>query len=411
MGDSRPKKLIERHTMERQAEKLRREVHVLRGRLYSFPRSGGGSESLELLAQKEAELRQLEEELNKLDAEPREEEPTGPVTFGRFLGPETTKLRVKPTLHLQPLPTGVYHLLDPEDPEVNALLSVVVGNEDREIRRICVKATLENLSTTAVRTVEIKPRKEAIIKLLPTLIPERARQITEVQRATLHLIVEDLDGKLESHDTFSIVCMARTSSFNAVQDPGSGQLVDLSHYYGAWVTPHIEPVQQIVRRASDLMAQGSMVGYQQDPDLVGGQVRALFEALKEVGITYVHSVIDYGAPVGHSTQRTRLPRESLATKSANCIDGTVLMASLLEAASLNAAIVLVPGHAIVAWQSWDDEDAAWHYLETTMIGTSTFEEACQAGEKLMENYQKYHPGGVKVHKIDDLRKKNIWPME
>jgi hypothetical protein len=85
------------------------------------------------------------------------------------------------------------------------------------------------------------------------------------------------------------------------------------------------------------------------------QVGALYQALKEAGLTYINSVIDYGAAACQATQRTRLPRESLATNSANCIDGTVLMASLLEGASLNAALVLIPGHAFVGWQSWDGD--------------------------------------------------------
>ena len=36
-------------------------------------------------------------------------------------------------------------------------------------------------------------------------------------------------------------------------------------------------------------------------------------------------MIAHGAGKGQAAQRTRLPRESLATQSANCIDGTVLM--------------------------------------------------------------------------------------
>ena len=46
-----------------------------------------------------------------------------------------------------------------------------------------------------------------------------------------------------------------------------------------------------------------------------------------------------------------LPRESLADKEANCINGTVLFASLLEGISMSPAIVLVPGHAFLAWET------------------------------------------------------------
>ena len=52
------------------------------------------------------------------------------------------------------------------------------------------------------------------------------------------------------------------------------------------------------------------------------------------------------------------------------------MASLLEAASLQPAIVLVPGHAFVAWETWEGTDE-WDYLETTMIASHDFEAARQ----------------------------------
>ena len=50
-------------------------------------------------------------------------------------------------------------------------------------------------------------REGQTIHLLPSLIPEQARRITEVQRCTLHVEVVDLDKKVESHDTHSLVLL------------------------------------------------------------------------------------------------------------------------------------------------------------------------------------------------------------
>src|SRR5271165_803813 len=143
--------------------------------------------------------------------------------------------------------------------------------------------------------------------------------------------------------------LSRNSSFNAVIDPRTGRPRDFTKYYGAWVTPHVEPVQALVRKAAVKAPGGQVRGYQGRPSEEGvtGQVKALYDTLKEAGLIYFDSIIDFGAGPGQVTQRTRLPRESLRQKSANCIDGAVLFASLLEAASLHAALVLVPGHAFV----------------------------------------------------------------
>jgi hypothetical protein len=74
----------------------------------------------------------------------------------------------------------------------------------------------------------------------------------------------------------------------------------------------------------------------------------------------------------------RLPGETLRQRSANCIDGTLLMASMLEAASLNPGIVLIPGHAFLAWET-QDRSGNWDYLETTLVSSKSFAEAQQVG--------------------------------
>ena len=50
-------------------------------------------------------------------------------------------------------------------------------------------------------------REGQTIHLLPSLIPEQARRITEVQHCNLHVEVVDLDKKVESHDTHSLVLL------------------------------------------------------------------------------------------------------------------------------------------------------------------------------------------------------------
>jgi hypothetical protein len=171
----------------------------------------------------------------------------------------------------------------------------------------------------------------------------------------------------------------------------------------------------LLRRAAEVVPERQLWGYQGAPDVVPRQVEALYNALKAAGITYVDSTIDFGAGPGLPTQRTRLPRESLRHRIANCIDGTVLFASLLESASLHAGIVLVPGHAFVAWEKWPDSDE-WDYLETTMIGTDDFAAANARGRDLHKRWfalNMWSGGdfGARLLKLNDLRAEGIWPME
>jgi hypothetical protein len=398
---------LDADSLRREVQKQNNRVAALRRAVYAQTDPSAADELTARLADAETTLAELEGQARAKAPDAKSgSDPVSPP-MGRMLGSDTTKLNVKPTLNMQPLPTGVYNLLDPE---TDPLLTLSLENLSRDIRRVCVKAYLEGLSAQDARTVEIKPREKLTLKLLPTLFPERARAITEIQRATLRVQVDDLDGKPESDDSYPIVCLARTASFNAVRRPGSAEMVDLSHYYGAWVTPHAELVQERIRRAVDLVPDRQIWGYQGDPDSVDRQVLALYQSLREAEIAYVNSVIDYGGQAGQATQRTRLPRESIAGRAANCIDGTVLFASLLEGSSLNPALVLVPGHAFVGWEVWDGSDE-WKYLETTMIGSQDFEAACKSGEKQFSDAQKYGRSRLVVHKLYDLRSRGIWPME
>src|SRR5262249_52895341 len=111
-------------------------------------------------------------------------------TFGTMLGPETTGLQVETAVKLRPVPTGIYHLLDPHrDP----LLTVTITNLTRDPRRLCVTAYIEGLTARAVKTFEFRTGEHGrprIIHFLPSLLPEQARRITEIQRATLHVVVD-----------------------------------------------------------------------------------------------------------------------------------------------------------------------------------------------------------------------------
>ncbi len=78
--------------------------------------------------------------------------PTAGAPGGVFLGPETTGLEVTTAINLNPVPTGIYNLLDAE---TEPLLTVTVKNTSDKDRRVCVRATIEGLSATAVKTVEL----------------------------------------------------------------------------------------------------------------------------------------------------------------------------------------------------------------------------------------------------------------
>ena len=92
------------------------------------------------------------------------------------------------------------------------------------------------------------------------------------------------------------------------------------------------------------------------------------------------------------------------------MDGSVLFASLLEGASLSPALVMLPGHALAAWES-DEGAGDWQVVETTMLGTHDFDAACASGQKQFDQARDFYAETVRLHRVADLRARGIWPTE
>jgi hypothetical protein len=328
------------------------------------------------------------------------------------MGGDTTGVEVKVEQHMSHVPTGIAHLLDRSTP----LVSFEIANRNERIVRLRLSSRVDGYSTEAIDTIEVKGKETETVGQWPVFHSERLRRITELTRASLVVGVDDLDEKRELERSFAIWLLSRATALNGLEDLKTGLWTDLTHYYAAWVTPNAPAIMDLLRAAADLHPDKQLVGYQTDAEGVALQVRAVFDALKAQNLTYIDSRICFGATEGRINQRVRLPREALARRSANCIDGTLLMASLLEAASLNPALVFVPGHAFLAWEKqW--QSGEWDYLETTLVGKADFAAAQLAGHLLAEHQATIResnrdPRQMVRHSLVDLRvSRNIVPME
>jgi hypothetical protein len=356
------------------------------------------------LADREKELRTKEEQLRTVEAQDAKRGLiVDNTTDQKLLGKATTQLEVQVRLRMEYVPTGICHLFTAAE---YPLISCSVFNADTKIRRLRVTSSIEHYSANAVDTVELNPNTPQPFDQLPILFPERIQYLHELTRATLNLLVEDLDGRVELHRTYPIWLLARNTAPLEIKDPTSGKILDMTPYLGAFVTPNEPSIQRFLRRAAERHPFKELKGYQ---DNVTAQVRALFDALKhDAGIVYVDSLIAFDPAEGATSQRVRLPRESLSEGQANCIDGTLLMASLLEAISLNPAIVIVPKHAMVAWEdppTTSTGAGTWHFLETVRIGTHTFEQACSEGDRKARFYD-----SQRAANNDDCRFYTLWSL-
>jgi len=144
---------------------------------------------------------------------------------------------------------------------------------------------------------------------------------------------------------------------------------DCSDLIASWVSPNEEPVENLIGKVR-IKTGGEIDPVDKMDDYrFRDLVKVIFNTVREEGITYINNPIDFDEK---SNQRVRLPEMTLKTKSANSIDGSVLLASLFENVGLRPYIILLPGHVIVG-VSKPDSRSNIIFIETTLLGRSKLE--------------------------------------
>ena len=101
------------------------------------------------------------------------------------------------------------------------------------------------------------------------------------------------------------------------------------------------------------------------------QVFAIWTALQKHGIQYSSVTKTPGGSPLVRSQFVRFLDQSIARTQANCVDGTVLFASLLRKVGIDPVLVAKPDHMYIAFnlnESTDEDERELMALETTDIG-------------------------------------------
>jgi hypothetical protein len=147
-----------------------------------------------------------------------------------------------------------------------------------------------------------------------------------------------------------------------------GEVKDISFMFAAYVNEQHPFVDKLLREALDEGIVDSFTGYQSnDPAAVYRQVYALWNALAERDVRYSNITTSAANNNDVASQHVRLIDESINNGQANCVDGSVLLASLLRKIDIEPCLVYVPGHCYLAF-FLDAEKTQLIGLETTLIG-------------------------------------------
>ncbi len=227
--------------------------------------------------------------------------------------------------------------------------------------------------------------------------------------------------------------------FYVLMDEEGEDFDDFSWLFAAYVNENHPLVDSILKEALQSGLVSGFTGYQSDdPKEVMMQVFAIWNVLQRRGIKY--SDVSTTTPSKFVVSQTvRFIDDSVAATQANCVDGSVLMSSILQKIGINSYLVMVPGHCFLAFDTGEGEDAQTIGLETTMLGDNelnpvkdlpklpqkarlkefqasykTFSSAVETGNEALEEhaeaFESEEDPNIQMISISDARELGIMPI-
>jgi len=149
---------------------------------------------------------------------------------------------------------------------------------------------------------------------------------------------------------------------------------DTGIFFAAYVNEEHPMIDQLLREALDSRIVNRFMGYQSNDTMyVDKQVYALWYVLQSRKFKYSSvSNSSLSSNVVYS-QRVRTLDNSIEFSQINCVDGSVLFASLLKAINIDPVLVKTPTHMFVGYYL-DKEHKKIDFLETSIVGDVNLED-------------------------------------
>lgn len=269
-----------------------------------------------------------------------------------------------------------------------------------------VSAEVPGWTRPVTQNVILGANETRSLRINPELLPA-AYSNGEIRRGLLHVRVTDATGA-------QVFSQDRPVMLHSSSDLYWGNKFSNAQFVARWVTPHDPAVLQLIAQARAYVPNGRMPGYNSPRGAMSAkamaaqvrmQAQAIFEALRRSGISYVSSIYTFGNFVGDA-QRIRLPRETLTTNTANCIDTSVTFASAIENLGMNPVLVIVPGHAFAGVRLGPQlQDVL--FVDLTVLPRGSFAQAIKRADGWIK---KTSPDQILTVDVAAARMLNIYPM-
>ncbi len=165
-----------------------------------------------------------------------------------------------------------------------------------------------------------------------------------------------------------------------------GEYTSLDIMFAAYVNENHPVVDSILAEALNSGDTKGFAGYQGDRDDVLREIEAVWNALKRRGFAYSSITRPSVQDASVYAQHVRLIGDSVKTAQANCVDGSVLLASIFLKLGLDPFLVSIPGHMLLGVYL-DSDHSEFACIETTMLSNSSLSEAIETGNTTFKEHE------------------------
>lgn len=215
---------------------------------------------------------------------------------------------------------------------------------------------------------------------------ERLRQAT--QQAPMNVTFEvEVDGESagEKYETLQVRSIndcpfAVANSEETLDDENfiAGNAA-LGWMFAAYVNENHPLLDKILQEALETKIVSAFKATTHEHEETLRQVFALWSALQKRGLQYSSTTTTPGGSETVQSQFVRFIDQSLGNTQANCVDGSVLFASLLRKISIEPFLVTIPGHMYVGFYLGAGK-SQFIGLETTVLGLADVADEKKPGD-------------------------------
>ncbi|PWV51678.1 hypothetical protein [Chitinophaga sp. S165] len=156
--------------------------------------------------------------------------------------------------------------------------------------------------------------------------------------------------------------------------------------FTAFIQEQHPEIDKILKEALNTKLISSVSGYQGDDVNTILQVAAIWKVLHDRGFQYSSvTTTSTNSTNIMLSQAVRTFDNSMKTNQANCVDGTVVFASLLRAINISTVMVMTHNHCFLGFYTSRKRDKIL-YLETTMLSNSDIIDQAKTPAKKNQAY-------------------------